>query len=163
MPLHAQNKNRSKISKYNDTVTKYKPAVVKASKVLAVDTIKKSNRFSNLQELVQDSLFLDNGKFKTYKKSAHASYYADKFHNCKTASGGRYDKNGYTAAHKKLPFGTIVRVTNEANGKEVLVEIKDRGPFVRSRDIDLSKKAFIDIIGNKSSGRMTVTLEILQR
>jgi len=45
-----------------------------------------------------------------------------------------------TAAHKKLPFGTKIRVTNEANGKSVIVEVNDRGPFVKSREIDLSKK-----------------------
>ena len=101
------------------------------------------------------------GKLKLYKSKAHASYYADKFHGKRTASGVVFDKNKYTAAHKKLPFGTKVKVTNEANGKFVVVEITDRGPFVKSREIDLSKKAFMDIVNNKGAGSMLVTLEVI--
>lgn len=127
------------------------------------DTVKNSKTFQEQQESVIDSLFIETGKFKLYKKTAHASYYADKFHGRKTASGKKYDKNKHTAAHKKLPFGTIVKVTNEANGKSVIVEITDRGPFVKSREIDLSKRAFMDIVNNKSSGAMMVTIEVLQK
>lgn len=128
------------------------------------DTVKKGKMLLLLQqELTPDSLFIESGKFKFYKKSAHASYYADKFHNKRTASGKKYDKNKYSAAHKKLPFGTKVKVTNEANGKSVIVEVTDRGPFVRSREIDLSRRAFMEITTNKSSGNMKVTLEILQK
>lgn len=112
---------------------------------------------------ITDSLTVASGKFSFYKKGAHASYYADKFHGRKTASGKRYDKNKLTAAHKKLPFGTILKVTNESNGKSVFVEVIDRGPFVRSREIDLSRKAFGAITGNKSSGFVLVTLEVLQK
>ena len=65
--------------------------------------------------------------------------------------------------HKKLPFGTKVKVTNEANGKSVIVEVTDRGPFVRSREIDLSKRAFMEIAKNKSTGTMLVTIEVLQK
>jgi rare lipoprotein A len=107
-----------------------------------------------------DTVFVINGKFKLYKKSAHASYYADKFHGRKTASGKIFDMNKLTAAHKKLPFGTKVKVTNEANGKSVIVEINDRGPYIRSREIDLSKKAFMTITANKGGGAMIVTLEV---
>ena len=102
-------------------------------------------------------------KFIPYKKDAHASYYADKFNGRKTTSGRRFDNNKYTAAHKKLPFGTKVKVTNEANGKSVIVEVTDRGPFVRSREIDLSKRAFMEIAKNKSAGTMLVTIEVLQK
>ena len=127
------------------------------------DTVKKNKIFLMQQEMAPDSLFVVNGNFKLYKKAAHASYYADKFHGRKTASGKKYNKNQYTAAHKKLPFGTIVKVTNEVNGKSVTVEITDRGPFVRAREIDLSRRSFMDIASNKSSGAMRVTLEILQK
>lgn len=127
------------------------------------DTLKKSKLLLLQEELTPDSLFIETGNFKFYKKSAHASYYADKFHGRKTASGKKYDKNKYTAAHKKLPFGTKVKITNSANGKSVIVEVNDRGPFVRAREIDLSKRAFMDITGNKSSGSMIVTIEILQK
>jgi rare lipoprotein A len=57
------------------------------------------------------------------------------------ASGERYDKNGLFCAHKKLPFGTKIRVVNKKNGKEVVVLVKDRGPFAQGRVIDLSNKA----------------------
>ena len=131
--------------------------------MIVIDTVKKNKPIFDQQEDIVDSLFIGTGKLKLYKKSAHASYYADKFHNRKTASGKKYDKNKFSAAHKKLPFGTLVKVTNEANGKSVVVEITDRGPFVRSREIDLSRKAFMEITGNKSSGNMKVTLEVFQK
>ncbi|WP_200974375.1 septal ring lytic transglycosylase RlpA family protein [Echinicola sp. 20G] len=70
-----------------------------------------------------------------------ASYYADKFNGRKTASGERYQSGKMTAAHRSLPFGTIVQVKNLKNGKSVKVRINDRGPFIRGRIIDLSKKA----------------------
>ena len=69
--------------------------------------------------------------------------------------------NKMTAAHKKLPFGTVVRVTNEANGKSVIVQITDRGPFVKGREIDLSKKAFMEISSGRS-GYVIAKLEVLQ-
>lgn len=107
-----------------------------------------------------DSVFTDNGlKLKPYKKNAHASYYADKFTGRKTANGSRFDNNKYTAAHKKLPFGTKIKVTNEANGKFVIVKITDRGPFVKTRELDLSKRAFMDITKSKGAGAMKVTIE----
>ncbi|MCV2484133.1 septal ring lytic transglycosylase RlpA family protein [Flavobacterium sp. SH_e] len=97
-----------------------------------------------------------------YKKNAHASYYHDKFNGRKTASGKRFNNNDFTAAHKKFPFGTILKVTNEINKKFVIVEITDRGPFIKGREIDLSKKAFMNIASNKKSGLVYVTIEILK-
>lgn len=97
-----------------------------------------------------------------YKKNAHASYYADKFNGRKTASGRKFNNNDYTAAHKKFPFGTKLKVTNEVNNKFAIVEITDRGPFVKGREIDLSKRAFMDIATNKKSGLVYVTIEILK-
>ncbi|MFY7651100.1 MAG: septal ring lytic transglycosylase RlpA family protein [Chitinophagaceae bacterium] len=70
-----------------------------------------------------------------------ASFYADKFIGRPTASGEKYDAKKLTAAHKTLPFGTIVQVTNLRNNKTVTVRINDRGPFVAGRIIDLSKAA----------------------
>jgi rare lipoprotein A len=69
------------------------------------------------------------------------SYYADKFHGRKTASGVRFDKNLMTAAHRSLPFRTKVEVTNLDNGKSVIVEINDRGPFADDRILDVSPAA----------------------
>ncbi|HEX8562302.1 MAG TPA: septal ring lytic transglycosylase RlpA family protein [Flavobacterium sp.] len=117
----------------------------------------------NKNAAVADSLKLvSNLKLRLLKKNAHASYYADKFNGRRTASGRRFDNKKYTAAHRKLPFGTRVKVTNEANGKSVVVEITDRGPFIKGREIDLSKRAFMDIAGARYGGALRVTIEVIQ-
>ena len=127
------------------------------------DTLK-TDKLKVITLTENDSVFgLDGLKLKVYKKSAHASYYHDRFNGKKSASGARFNNKKYTAAHKKLPFGTRVKVTNEANGKFVIVEITDRGPFVKTREIDLSKRAFMDITKSKGAGAMTVTIETIQK
>lgn len=95
-----------------------------------------------------------------YRETGGASFYADRFQSRKTASGERFDQSALTAAHKKLPFGTRVRVTNIANGKTVVVRINDRGPFVNGRIIDLSRSAFTRI-GNTRSGVINVKIEVV--
>src|SRR5688572_18188628 len=70
-----------------------------------------------------------------------ASFYASKFHGLRTASGERYDETSFTAAHRTLPFGTRVQVTNLTNGRSIVVTINDRGPFARGRVIDVSRRA----------------------
>ncbi|MSP85403.1 MAG: septal ring lytic transglycosylase RlpA family protein [Flavobacteriaceae bacterium] len=105
----------------------------------------------------------DTIKLKVFKTKAHASYYADKFNGRKTASGSRFSNNKYTAAHRKLPFGTKLKVTNEANGKWIIVEVTDRGPFSKGREIDLSRRAFMEIASNKNSGVIIVKLEIVEK
>jgi len=70
-----------------------------------------------------------------------ASWYGNEYHGRCTASGEVFDEEAMTAAHRTLPFGTFVEVTNLQNGKSVQVRINDRGPFVRGRVIDLSKGA----------------------
>src|SRR5690349_13416431 len=74
-------------------------------------------------------------------QTGKASFYADKFEGVPTASGEKYKHNKLTGAHKTLPFGTTVRVTNLANNQSVEVTINDRGPYVDNRIIDLSKAA----------------------
>ena len=95
-----------------------------------------------------------------FKSSATASYYADKFHGRKTSSGEIFNMYSLTAAHKTLPFNTIVKVTNLRNGKSVNVRINDRGPFVPGREIDLSKAAAVKL-GMIGTGTATVSLEII--
>ena len=125
------------------------------------DTLRKNKALVVEPTIIfNDSVIVIKGKFRPFKKDVHASYYANKFNGRKTSSGKRFDNNKYTAAHRKLPFGTILRVTNEENGKFVLVEVTDRGPFSRGREIDLSRKAFMDIVSNKNSGGMIVKLEL---
>ena len=99
---------------------------------------------------------------KMYKTDVLATYYHDKFNGRKTTSGERFDNTKYTAAHKSLPFGTVVRVTNEKNGKFVDVKINDRGPFSKTLEIDLTKKAFMEIVSNKNSGTAKVKIEIIE-
>ena len=78
---------------------------------------------------------------QSFKQTGVASFYADKFVGRTTANGEKYRHNKLTAAHKSLPFGTMVKVRNLENNKEVVVRINDRGPFVAGRIIDLSKAA----------------------
>jgi rare lipoprotein A len=93
----------------------------------------------------------------TSTQSGIASYYGYGA-GSQTASGQRFNPNAMTAAHRTLPFGTKVRVTNKRNGKTVVVTINDRGPFIRGRVIDLSTAA-AGVIGMKSSGLAPVTVE----
>ena len=74
-------------------------------------------------------------------KTGIASYYHDKFHGKKTASGKLYNKNEMTCAHKTLPFGTKLHVINVHNNKDVIVTVTDRGPFTKGRVLDLSRIA----------------------
>ena len=110
-------------------------------------------------------IFLAGGAFAAnsvtlYKNSAVASYYADKYHGRKTSNGETFNMYDMTAAHKTLPFNTKVKVTNLSNGKSVIVRINDRGPFVKGREIDLSKGAAVKI-GMIKSGTAKVSLEIV--
>lgn len=93
--------------------------------------------------------------------SGIASWYGPNFHGKLTANGERYNMNDYTAAHKTLPFNTMVRVDNVENGKSVVVRINDRGPYIDNRIIDLSRKAAqeIDMIG---SGTTSVRLMVVR-
>ncbi|HKP60067.1 MAG TPA: septal ring lytic transglycosylase RlpA family protein [Polyangiales bacterium] len=91
-----------------------------------------------------------------------ASYYGDEFAGRSTANGERYDPNEYTAAHRTLPFGTIVRVTRRTTGDWVLVRINDRGPYgKRKRLIDLSKQA-ARRLGMLRDGVAKVRAEVLE-
>jgi rare lipoprotein A len=76
-----------------------------------------------------------------YRAEGKASYYGARHHGRQTASGERFDQHALTAAHRSLPFGSRVRVTNLHNDKSVVVRINDRGPFVRGRIIDVSRQA----------------------
>ena len=158
------NKDKQKAITKKDTVLKNKTLLVKQDKsTLVKDTVNKNKVLIIHQEISSDTLFVDTGKLKRFKNDARASYYADKFNGRKTTSGKRFDNSKYTAAHKKLPFGTRIKVTNQANGKSVIVEVTDRGPFVKSREIDLSKRAFMEISNHKSTGVMMVTLELIEK
>ncbi len=89
-----------------------------------------------------------------------ASYYGNELAGNRTASGERFDPDELTAAHRSLPFGSLVRVTNVSNGDSVVVRINDRGPFSRGRVIDISHAAARQI-GMHRSGTARVKLALL--
>ena len=95
-------------------------------------------------------------KVKTQK--GRASFYGAMFHGRRTASGERYDQNSLTAAHRTLPMGTRVKVKNLHNGREVVVRINNRGPYVKGRIIDLSSKAAKDL---RMTGAGVVPVEVI--
>lgn len=90
-----------------------------------------------------------------------ASYYGRRFHGRRTANGERFNMNEMTAAHRTLPFGSRVRVTNTSNGRSVVVRINDRGPFIRGREIDVSRAA-AEEIGMIRRGHSNVEIELLE-
>ena len=90
-----------------------------------------------------------------------ASYYGARFHGRRTANGETFDMHAMTAAHRTLPFGSRVRVTNPSNGASVVVRINDRGPFIGGRTIDLSRAAATEI-GLIQRGHGNVELELLR-
>lgn len=124
-----------------------------------LDTIK--------NDTIKDSLFIDSlsieeglYNYKLYKSKGYATHYANRFNGRRTASGERFDNNKLTAAHRRLPFGTKVRVTNLSNGRTIIVKINDRGPHVKGREIDLSRKAFMYLASRKNRGVMPVKIEL---
>ena len=106
------------------------------------------------------SVFFVTASADVYKSNAQASFYAEKYHGRKTANGEIFNMYAMTCAHKTLPFGTVLRVTNLKNNKTVDVRVNDRGPFVKGREIDVSKAAAqkLDMI---KTGTASVKIEIL--
>jgi rare lipoprotein A len=90
-----------------------------------------------------------------------ASWYGNEYQGRSTASGERFDQNAMTAAHKKLPFQTIVRVKNLKNGRTAVLRINDRGPFIHGRIIDVSKQGAREL-GMVEAGVVPVRVEVLQ-
>lgn len=87
-----------------------------------------------------------------------ASWYGPRFHGRKTANGEIFDQKAFTAAHKKLRFGTLLRLTNPNNEKSIIVRVNDRGPFIRGRQLDLSKAA-ADELGILERGVAKLSIE----
>ncbi|MGA9582234.1 MAG: septal ring lytic transglycosylase RlpA family protein [Allosphingosinicella sp.] len=126
-----------------------------------------AERIENLAETVatlDESIRIDPvaAEEKVYKAIGHgiASYYGTELAGNRTASGERFNPNGLTAAHRTLPLGTRLRVTNVANGRSVVVRVNDRGPFVGKRLIDVSLGAAREIQMIRS-GTAQVRLELV--
>lgn len=100
------------------------------------------------------------GAASGHSESGQASYYGNEFHGRKTANGERFDQGKLTAAHRTLPFGTQVKVTNTQTGKSVTVRVNDRGPFVKGRVIDLSSSAF-KAIASLNAGVVPVRIQVV--
>lgn len=123
--------------------------------------ILENNTFKNLPLYVSEPKPAPVQQNVTFYESGQATWYGGALHGNYTASGERFNMYDLTAAHKTLPFGTVVKVTNLQNGKSTTVRITDRGPFAPGRVIDLSQAAAqqVDMI---SSGVVPVNLEIVQ-
>jgi rare lipoprotein A len=99
---------------------------------------------------------------KTFRQTGIASYYAKKFNGRRTASGERYSGRKLTAAHRTLPFGTLVRVADAKTGKWLVVRINDRGPYNRKRIIDLSYEAARQLGITKGAGLLKVKIRVVE-
>ena len=126
------------------------------------EALEKEPDLQPVQKTTPDSVQSPPAQPPTIYEIGMASFYADLFQSRKTASGERFDQKAETAAHKQLPFGTKVKVTNKKNKKSVIVTINDRGPFIKGRIIDLSKFAF-SRIGNLRSGIVDVEIQIIDK
>ncbi len=95
-----------------------------------------------------------------FRQYGNASWYGNQFHGKRTASGESYDMHEFTGAHRDLPFGTVIKVKNLRNGREVVVRVNDRGPFIKSRIVDLSRAA-ASMLGIVSRGTARVSIEVI--
>ena len=128
-------------SKTTETVKITKEVIVPQktakAKVIKLDGIEEQVKSKSLEAAKLST----NSKYRNFNQNGSASWYGDKFHGRKTANGERYNMHAMTAAHRTLPLGSTVKVTNTANGKSVIVRINDRGPYHSNRVIDLSRAA----------------------
>ena len=131
----------------------------KASKAKVVHTTVKVSKTSVSGQVKKVSYSPVSAKAK-FASSGVASYYGPGFHGRRTANGETFNMHAMTAAHRTLPFGTLIKVTNLSNGKSTIVRVNDRGPYVGNRVIDLSVAAAKEI-GSTHSGVAQVSLEIV--
>ena len=133
----------------------YQSVTEKTKSHLIID--RKSNNLANPSTIEQPQpLHIARSVF-----SGKASWYGPGFHGRLTANGERYNQYALTAAHRSLPFGTRVRVTNMNNDRSVVVRINDRGPFIRGRVIDLSTAA-ANNIGMIHHGVVPVRVQVIR-
>ena len=131
----------------------------KASKAKVVHTTVKVSKTSVSGQVKKVSYSPVSAKAK-FASSGVASYYGPGFHGRRTANGETFNMHAMTAAHRTLPFGTLIKVTNLSNRKSTNVRVNDRGPYVGNRVIDLSVAAAKEI-GSTHSGTARVNLEVI--
>lgn len=119
----------------------------------------KATRSARLERKAAKRSVVSSSSYSGGSSGGMASYY---WQGTQTASGARFNPSGMTAAHRTLPFGTRVLVTNRNNGRSVTVTINDRGPFIKGRIIDLSRGA-AGVIGMTGSGVAPVSITVLGR
>lgn len=128
--------------------------------------VKSTQKFAKTKTVVKKKTISLAQKHKNtprqHFQSGVASYYADKFNGRRTANGERFDNGAMTAAHRSLPFGTLIEVTNMRNGKKVVVRVNDRGPYNHARVLDLSKNAARQL-GMHSTGIAQVKVAVLDK
>ena len=150
--------NKESIDRFDTNSHKHYLAMADSLEMIAEkqEEIKLSEKIEDLNNSLLDL----EENVEILDSTTRASYYHNKFNGRKTANGEIFDNNKYTAAHKSLPFGTKVKVTNLANNKSVIVTINDRGPYVKGRKIDLSKAAFKEITTNNSTRKGVLRVKI---
>lgn len=155
----------SKSQKKNKTTKTVQKGKFKQAASRAIGKAKSvaGGQFALLNKYKQELQKYGAAKLEGYSKKMQgiASWYGGYFHGRLTASGRRFSTYAHMAAHKSLPFGTLLKVSNPANGKSVVVEILDRGPYVADRMLDLSK-ATADELGFENAGVAKVQAEILK-
>jgi len=153
--------NSNTTSKENNKIEEFSPELASVYETnISTKTVEIKNEANEIAKINAELLALEDD-IEVYAESAKTSYYHDKFNGRKTASGAIFNNEKYTAAHKTLPFGSKLRVTNNENEESVIVTVNDRGPFIKGRQLDLSKQAFLDITHNKHSGVLNVKIEVL--
>lgn len=141
------------VSCHSSKMAQQRKATHKSSKMV----VKKKKTTSEKDKSVAET----SSAVSTMATTGVASYYHNKFNGRKTASGEVFSNNKLTAAHRIYPFGTYLKVTNVANGKSVVVKVNDRGPFTKGKELDLSRKAFMDITDNPNKGNLQVNIEVV--
>ena len=137
-----------------------KPVISEAEKATVAETTEEAAEPEVQPEPEAVPVIEENKERGSFIAEGNASFYGGKFHGRKTASGAIFNKHAMTAAHRNLPFGTRVRVTHVRNGRSVVVTINDRGPFIKSRIIDVSRAA-AEQLGMVQQGVARVRLERL--
>lgn len=121
-------------------------ALVGFTLVVNEDNITEQVAIENEASVEEEIITADRSLIEFVEKGTmKASWYGPGFHGKKTANGEVYDQMSFTAAHKSLKFGTLLKITNPKNGKSIIVRINDRGPYIDGRDLDLSKAAALEL------------------